>query len=88
MNRSDVERPLRVSLEYNPILHPLRPQMFINLVKLVEPRDKSRGHEDQPGGVRVISHLGEDGGGGEEAGEESREVRTGVDGNVCRVGGH
>lgn len=88
MNRSDVKRPLRVTLEDDPILDPLRPQMLVNLVKLVKPGDKRRSHEDQPGGIGVIGHLSQDRGGGEERGKESREVRAGMDGHVDPVGCH
>jgi hypothetical protein len=88
MNRSDIKRPLRVTLEDDPVLDPLRPQMLVNLVKLVKPGDERRSHEDQPGGIGVVSHLSQDRGGGEEGGKESREVRAGMDGHVDPVGCH
>lgn len=88
MNRSDVKRPLRVTLEDDPVLYPLGPQMLVDLVKLVKPGDQRRSHEDQPGGIGVISHLSQNGGGREEGGQESREVRAGMDGHVDPVGCH
>ena len=88
MDGSDVEGPLRVRLEDDPVLHPLRPEMLVNLVKLVKPGDQRRGHKDQPGSVRVVGHLDEHGRRGQERGEQSREVRSGVDGHVDPVSRH
>jgi hypothetical protein len=87
MNRRNVKGTLGISLQNNSILDPLRSQMLVDLVELVEPSDHARNEEDQPSRIGVISDLSQKRGGWEQGGKDSREIGAGVNGDIRRVGG-